>query len=78
MTGPDILPDRFTLSRRSDPDYTKQAINAKLHGCVALAATFGIDGVPVDIKMVRGLKKGLDEKGRRMPAELAFQTRPWL
>ena len=42
--------------------YTKEALAAKLQGEVVLSLTIGEDGVPSDIKLVRGLGMGLDEK----------------
>jgi protein TonB len=44
------------------PEYTKEATEAKLQGDVVLATMIGIDGIPSDIKVVRGLGRGLDEK----------------
>ena len=44
------------------PEYTKDAMDAKLQGTVILSALVGIDGVPSDITLVRRLGKGLDEK----------------
>lgn len=44
------------------PEYTKEALDAKLQGTVVLSALIGIDGVPSEIKLVRELGKGLDEK----------------
>jgi len=44
------------------PQYTKEALDAKLEGTVALSTVIGTDGIPSDIKVVRGLGKGLDEK----------------
>ena len=42
--------------------YTKEAIAAKVEGDVILSLMVGPDGVPSDIKLVRGLGMGLDEK----------------
>ena len=42
--------------------YTKEALAAKIEGDVILSAMIGADGVPSDIKVVRGLGMGLDEK----------------
>jgi TonB family protein len=48
--------------QKADPEYTKEAIEAKLEGFVVLAATIGIDGTAAEIRVVRGLGQGLDEK----------------
>jgi protein TonB len=44
------------------PEYTKEALDAKLQGVVVLSAFVDIDGALTEIKLVRGLGKGLDEK----------------
>lgn len=45
-----------------EPEYTKEALDAKLQGDVILSLLVGSDGIPSDIKVVRGLGKGLNEK----------------
>lgn len=47
---------------RVDLEYTDDALNAKLQGTVVLSTVVGTDGSPGEIKIVRGLGKGLDEK----------------
>jgi periplasmic protein TonB len=47
---------------RTEPEYTKEALDAKIEGDVILSVTIGADGIPSDIRLVRGLGKGLDEK----------------
>ena len=47
---------------KTEPQYTKEALDAKIEGDVMLSSMIGADGVPSDIKLVRGLGKGLDEK----------------
>ena len=47
---------------RVDPEYTDEALDAKLQGTVVLSMVVSIDGAPGEIKVVRGLGKGLDEK----------------
>jgi TonB family protein len=42
--------------------YTKEALAAKIEGDMILALMVGPDGVPSNIKLVRGLGMGLDEK----------------
>jgi protein TonB len=44
------------------PEYTKEGLDAKIEGDVILTLMIGADGTPSDIKLVRGLGKGLDEK----------------
>lgn len=50
------------VAHRVEPEYTKEALDAKVEGDVILSLTIGTDGVPSDIKLVRGLGMGLDEK----------------
>jgi hypothetical protein len=47
---------------RADPEYTHQALDAKLEGIVILAFTIGTDGTATGITVTRGLGMGLDEK----------------
>jgi TonB family protein len=54
-TGPKII-------RRVNPGYTKEAWDAKLQGTVVLSFVVAVDGMPSEIKVVRGLGSGLDEK----------------
>jgi len=44
------------------PEYTKEALDAKLQGVVTLSAVVGVDGLASEIKVVKELGKGLDEK----------------
>jgi protein TonB len=48
--------------QRVAPEYTPEALDAKLEGSVHLSAMIGTDGVPSDIKVTKSLGKGLDEK----------------
>jgi len=45
-----------------EPVYTKEALDAKIEGIAILSSMTGTDGVPSDIKVVRGRGKGLDER----------------
>lgn len=60
---------------RVDPEYTEEALDAKLQGTVALSMVVGIDATPGEIKVVRGLGKGLDEKPS-MPSSVAVRVDP--
>jgi TonB family protein len=44
-----------------DPEYPQEARRAKNQGTCILSLTIGTDGLPHDIKVVRGLGMGLDE-----------------
>jgi protein TonB len=50
------------LIHKTDPEYTKQALDARVAGSVTLSGMIGTDGVPSDINVVKGLGNGLDEK----------------
>lgn len=45
-----------------DPEYTKQARKAKLQGLVGLALVVDTQGNPTEVRIVRSLGMGLDEK----------------
>jgi periplasmic protein TonB len=51
-----------TVVRKIEPEYTKKALDAKIQGTVVLSLVITADGVPSEIKLVRGLGSGLDEK----------------
>src|SRR5277367_3282660 len=56
-----------------DPEYTPIARDAKISGTVLLSATIGSDGVPRDLKVVRSLDSGLDEKAITAVLQWKFQ-----
>jgi TonB family protein len=51
-----------TPIRQVPPEYTREAIEAKLEGAVILSAIISVDGIPTEIRVLQGLGKGLDEK----------------
>jgi protein TonB len=53
-------PPKVTHSAK--PEYTREALDAKLEGVVILSCVVGADGVVSDIDVRRGLGMGLDEK----------------
>jgi protein TonB len=50
------------VTQRSDPEYTKEASDAKVEGTVLLSVVIGTDGLAHDINVVKGIGNGLDEK----------------
>lgn len=44
------------------PEYTAEALAARIEGPVELSVTIGQDGIPRDIGIKKGLGYGLDEK----------------
>jgi protein TonB len=47
---------------KADPEYTPEALEAKLTGTVTLTLVVDTEGNPTEIKLIKGLGKGLDEK----------------
>jgi protein TonB len=48
--------------QQSEPEYTKEALEAKYERFVMLTAMITVDGIASEIKVVKGLGVGLDEK----------------
>jgi protein TonB len=57
----------------AQPEYTAEARDAKLEGAVVVSAVIGVDGVPSEMKVVRGLGKGLDEKAIECAGKWRFK-----
>lgn len=55
-----------------DPEYTEQAREAKLQGMCVLRVIVGADGKPRDIRVIRSLGMGLDEKAIAAVSQWAF------
>ena len=47
---------------QTEPEYTKEALDAKIQGTITLSAVVDVDGVASEIRLVQTLGKGLDEK----------------
>ncbi len=56
-----------------DPAYTKEAQKANYQGVCVLALIVGVDGNPRDIRVVRPLGKGLDEKAIEAVKQWKFE-----
>lgn len=54
------------------PDWTEEARRNRIQGRVVLSATFGADGIVRDIRVVRGLGYGLDEKAIEAAKKIQF------
>jgi TonB family protein len=50
------------LTSKREPKYTSEARKAGLQGTVLMSLVVGTDGVPQNVKVLRGLGLGLDEK----------------
>ena len=58
---------------KPEPEYTKQALKAKLQGNVMLAVVVDVDGKAKNIQVVRSLGMGLDEKAVEAVATWMFK-----
>ena len=56
-----------------DPAYDKEARKAKYQGTCVLSLIVGTDGLPRDIKVTRGIGKGLDEKAVEAVSKWKFE-----
>jgi TonB family protein len=69
----DAKPVPPVLISKVEPTYSAEALADHLSGSVFLSLTVGIDGVPTDIKVVKGLGEGLDEKAVEAVSQWRFQ-----
>jgi hypothetical protein len=55
----DMLPQEISHRtgpiHKTDPQYTKEALDAKVQGVVVPSFVVAVDGMPSEIKVVRGL-----------------------
>lgn len=58
---------------RADPEYTKEARNAKIEGAVLIKCVIDENGIPTDLMVERSLDKGLDEKAIEAVKKWRFQ-----
>jgi protein TonB len=65
------LPGRRLSS--ADPEYTDDALAAKIEGEVTVSGTIGTDGIPKNVTVVKGLGQGLDEKAIECFQKWRFQ-----
>ena len=63
-----------TLISKSEPEYSEEARKAKYSGTVLLTIVVDVNGLPRDIKVVRPLGLGLDEKA--IEAVMKWRFRP--
>lgn len=62
-----------TLISKIEPEYTQEAVAARIQGSVTLAFLVGTDGVPRDIKIVKSLEPGLDQKAIEAVSKWRFR-----
>jgi len=63
------------LEKKQEPDYPEDARSAKLQGTVLLGVTVGTDGMAHDLKLVKSLGFGLDEKAAEAVSQWQFKPR---
>jgi len=56
-----------------DPEFSEEARKAKYQGSVVLSAIIGPDGRPRNLRVVRSLGMGLDEKATEAVARWSFE-----
>ncbi len=61
------------LNHNPEPDYSKEAREAKLQGDVALAAVVDSTGHPTRLRVVKTLGMGLDEKAMEAVSQWRFK-----
>jgi TonB family protein len=66
VTAPSVL-------HKVEPEYSKEALKAKLEGTVVLYVEVGPDGLARNLRVVRGLGSGLDEKAVEAVGQWQFQ-----
>lgn len=69
--GGGVKPPKPIIS--PDPEYTKAARKAKRQGIVVLWMVVGADGLPRDIKVIRSLDVGLDQKAMEAVRKWRFE-----
>jgi TonB family protein len=67
-----LAASRPQILNKPRPDWTEEARQARIQGQVVLSATFGADGAVRNIRLVRGLGYGLDEKAIEAARLLKF------
>jgi TonB family protein len=70
-TGKGVSPP--SVLSKVDPDYTEEARLARYQGTVVVSAIIGTDGLAYNMKAVRGLGLGLDEKAIEAISQWKFK-----
>jgi len=68
-----VLAHTLNLKHRKEPEYSNQAIQARIEGIVILSARIDGEGAPRDLKVVKPLGYGLDEKAMEAAAGWRFE-----
>lgn len=71
-----VHPPALNLKQKKDPEYSNQALQAKIEGSVILFAMVDGDGAPRDLRVVKSLGYGLDQKAMEAAAGWRFERPP--
>jgi TonB family protein len=69
--GGDVTPP--TLLNKVEPQYTKKAAKNKIQGMAVLSVVINADGQPQDIRVIRKLDPGLDQKAIEAVRQWTFE-----
>jgi TonB family protein len=58
---------------KHEPEYSADALSAKLQGTAMLSVTIGTDGMAHDLKLIKSLGFGLDEKAAEAVSQWQFK-----
>ena len=61
------------MVNKHEPEYSVDALSAKLQGAVILSITVGADGMAHDLKLIKSLGFGLDEKAAEAVSQWQFK-----
>ncbi|MGD0000227.1 MAG: energy transducer TonB [Bryobacteraceae bacterium] len=73
QAAPSILPSPPVPIYKPEPEYSEEARKAKFQGTVMLSVVVGVDGTAKDIRVVRSLGMGLDEKAVEAVSKWKFK-----
>jgi protein TonB len=62
-----------TVLRKVEPEYSKEALEARVEGTVRLSIVISETGVPDNVTVVQPLGMGLDEKARECVLQWRFR-----
>ena len=69
--GGAVLPP--VLAQKQEPEYSEDALATKFQGTVMLSIVVGTDGLAHDIKLLKSLGFGLDEKAAEAVSQWQFK-----
>jgi TonB family protein len=64
---------QVVVIKRIEPVYTDEAFQAKIEGTVEISVVTDAEGIPSELKVVRGLDKGLDEQALQAVRQWRFR-----